>query len=53
MTAPVAAVVECDCCAGRGVVTAHSLLDPTRDPVVITCPLCRGLGAHLAPRESL
>lgn len=45
-----AVVVECDCCAGRGVVQAQSLTDRTEPPQVVTCPLCLGLGAHIAPK---
>lgn len=49
---PLAQVIECDCCAGRGVVTAQSVTDRTEPPQVITCPLCSGLGARLIPRET-
>lgn len=48
------AIVDCEVCAGTGVMTARSVdADPEQPPTVIQCPCCAGLGATLSPKATL
>lgn len=47
--AGLAAIVDCEVCAGTGVMTARSVdADPAVPPAVIPCPCCAGTGATVA-----
>lgn len=40
------AIVDCEVCAGTGVMTARAVdADPATAPAVIPCPCCAGAGA--------